>query len=48
VVAAGYDDYSAKFFERFTKWGTVEDAFKHWGEIITQTLENLKAGAGKK
>jgi hypothetical protein len=48
VVAAGYDDYSAKLTERYSKWGSVEDAFKHWGEIITQTLENLRAGAGKK
>jgi hypothetical protein len=48
VVAAGYDDYSAKLTERYSKWGSVEDAFKHWGEITVQTLENLRAGAAKK
>ncbi len=42
VIAAGYTDYSAKFTERFTKWGAVEDAFKHWGERIVQTLDELK------
>jgi hypothetical protein len=39
VIAAGYDDYSAKFTERFTRWGSVEDAFKHWGEVVTRTVE---------
>ncbi len=43
VIAAGYTDYSAKFTERFTKWGAVEDAFKHWGEQINKTVEGLKA-----
>ena len=42
VLAAGYDDYSAKFLERYTKWGSVEDAFKHWGEIFTTRLQNLQ------
>ena len=44
VIAAGYADYSAGFTERFTKWGSVEEAFEHWGERIVQTLEALKAG----
>lgn len=43
VIAAGYGDYSAKFTERFTKWGQVEDAFKHWGELFADTLTALKA-----
>jgi hypothetical protein len=42
VIAAGYGDYSAKFAERFTKWGSVEDAFKHWGEMITLRLTEMK------
>ena len=44
VIAAGYADYSAGFTERFTKWGSVEEAFKHWGERIVQTLEQLQMG----
>ena len=44
VIAAGYADYSAGFTERFTKWGSVEAAFKHWGERIVQTLEEMKMG----
>lgn len=42
VIAAGYDDYAASFGERFTKWGSLDDAFKHWGEQITKTLTELK------
>jgi len=42
VIAAGYDDYSAKFTERYTKWGSLDDAFKHWGEVITKALTKLK------
>ena len=44
VIAAGYADYSAGFTERFSKWGSVEAAFKHWGERMVQTLEDLKRG----
>ena len=44
VIAAGYADYSAKFTERFTKWGQVEDAFKYWGEAVVNAWANIKAG----
>ena len=44
VIAAGYADYSARFTERFTKWGSVEDAFTHWGERITQAAEEFTKG----
>ena len=47
VIAAGYGDYNAKFTERFTKWGQVEDAFKKWGEEIVNALTNIKAGTFK-
>jgi hypothetical protein len=42
VIAAAYDDYSAKFTERFSKWGSVEDAFKHWGEVFATRLEVMR------
>jgi hypothetical protein len=34
VIYAGLDDRSAEFTERFTKWGSAEDAFKYWAERI--------------
>jgi len=42
VIAAGYSDYSAKFTERFTKWGSLDEAFKYWGEQMAITLTHLK------
>ena len=47
VIAAGYADYSAGFTERFTKWGSVEEAFKHWGEMCVNAIQNIKAGTYK-
>ncbi len=44
VIAVAYDEYSPKFTERFTKWGSVEDAFKHWGETGARGLMNFRAG----
>jgi hypothetical protein len=38
VIAVARDDYSAKFTERFTKWGSVEEAFKFWGERLKQFM----------
>jgi Protein of unknown function (DUF3313) len=32
VIAAFKDEQSAGFTERYTKWGSVEAAFKYWGE----------------
>ena len=43
-LAAAYDDYSAKFTERYTKWGSLDDAFKHWGEVVTTRLTRMKEG----
>jgi hypothetical protein len=44
LIGAGYGDYSATFGGRFTKWGSVEDAFKKWGEQIDKALAAIKAG----
>ena len=41
VIAAGYDEYSAKFTERYTKWGSVEEAFHHWGDVMIRAYANL-------
>jgi hypothetical protein len=44
VLAVGYLEYTAGFTERFTKWGSVEDAFKYWGEKGAEAIEALRAG----
>lgn len=41
VIGAAYDEYKAKFTERFSKWGSVEDAFKFWGERFAGYLDNM-------
>ena len=43
VLAVAYDEYTAGFTERFTKWASVEDAFKYWGERGFKAVEALKA-----
>ena len=43
VIVAGYDEYSAGFTERFTKWGSVEDAFTYWDERGLKALEVMRA-----
>ncbi len=44
VIAVGYLEYTAGFTERFTKWGTVEDAFKYWGEKGADAVAALRGG----
>ena len=39
VIAVAQDEKSAGFTERFSKWGSAEDAFKFWGERIKLFLE---------
>jgi hypothetical protein len=43
VLAVGYLEYTAGFTERFTKWGSVEDAFKYWGEKGSAAVEALQS-----
>ncbi len=43
VIAVGWDEYRAGFTERFTKWGSVEEAFKYWAQRGVKSLENMKA-----
>jgi hypothetical protein len=44
VIGAAYNEYKAGFTERFSKWGSVEDAFKYWGKRFAEILENAKRG----
>jgi hypothetical protein len=39
VIAVAQDEKSAGFTERFSKWGSAEEAFKFWGERIKLFLE---------
>ena len=43
VLAVGTLEYTAGFTERFTKWGSIEDAFKYWGEKGAEAVEALRA-----
>jgi hypothetical protein len=41
VLAAAQDERAAAFTERFTKWGSAEDAFEFWGERFTNRLVTM-------
>ncbi len=43
VLGVMYDEYSAGFSERFTKWGSVEEAFTYWAQRGVKSIEVLKA-----
>ena len=43
IICAGHDEYTAGFTERFTKWGSVEDAFTYWAKRGVKALDNMKA-----
>jgi len=42
VVAAGHDEYAAKYDERFSEWGSVEKAFSYWAARGVKTLDAIK------
>lgn len=39
VIAAAQDNRSASFTERFSKWGSTEEAFKFWADRIKLFLD---------
>jgi hypothetical protein len=41
VIAAAQDQKTAEFTERFSKWGSANDAFKFWGERIKLLMDSL-------
>jgi len=43
VIAAVHDEYAAGFTERFTKWGSTEEAFKFWAKRGLESLDAAKA-----
>jgi len=47
VIAVGQDDKKAGFNERFSKWGSAEEAFGFWAEKIKLFMDNAR-GQGVK
>jgi hypothetical protein len=43
VIAAAQDTYEAGFFERFSRYGSAEDAFKVWGGKLVKFLDEAQA-----
>ncbi|MGB3223068.1 MAG: DUF3313 domain-containing protein [Desulforhopalus sp.] len=41
VLGAGEDTKTAAFTERFSKWGSAEEAFKFWAERFKNRLQTL-------
>jgi len=39
VIGVAEDEYKAGFTERFSKWGSAEEAFKYWGKRIRQIAD---------
>jgi hypothetical protein len=42
VIAMAVDDKTAAFGDRFSKWGSAEEAFKFWSEKIVAFIDNVK------
>jgi hypothetical protein len=42
VIAVAKDEQSAAFFDRYTKYGSVEDAFKFWGERLKIFMDETR------
>jgi hypothetical protein len=47
VIGVAVDDRSAGFTERFSKWGSAEEAFKFWAERMVKFVEKEKAASVK-
>ena len=46
VIVVVEDEYRAGFTERFSKWGSAEDAFKYWGKRVRKVADD-NLGVGK-
>ena len=42
VIGVAKDERTAGFTERFTKWGSAEEAFKFWAERLKLFLDNAR------
>lgn len=43
VIASAVDDRSAGFTDRFSKWGSADEAFKFWAERLRKFVEDIEA-----
>ncbi len=43
VIAVAHDERTAGFTERFTKWGSAEDAFEYWAERLKKYLDDTRS-----
>jgi hypothetical protein len=43
VIAAAVDEKTTALKEKFTKWGTAEDAFKFWADRLRAFLDQAHA-----
>ena len=41
VIAVAVDERTAGFTERFSKWGSAEDAFKFWAQKLNQFIDDM-------
>jgi hypothetical protein len=48
VLLVAQDEATAGFTERFSKYGSVEESFKYWGEKIVKFLDDAKSGTKAK
>lgn len=48
VIAVAVDERTAGFSERFSKWGSAEDAFKFWAGRLVSFIDSAKTGNVKK
>ena len=42
VIGMAVDDKAAAFGDRFTKWGSAEEAFKFWSQRIVAYIDDVK------
>jgi hypothetical protein len=42
VIAAAFDERTAGYSERFSKWGSAQEAFKFWAERIVGFIDNTR------
>ena len=47
VIGVAQDDRKAGFDERFTKWGSTEEAFEFWAERLKFLLDRARAHGAK-
>jgi hypothetical protein len=47
VIAVARDEQSAAFFDRYTKYGSVEDAFTFWGERLRTFMDETRGVKAK-